>query len=386
MNDTIQPILTTFESAATRPLAYARAWKARTGGRVIGILPMHFPGELAHAAGALPVVVQEDDEPITVGQSSVFSFYCGYNRSIVDQAMRGEFAFLDAILFGDHCVQLLGSADILRDQCPDLPILFNQLISSLSAPWAHEETRGTFAQLWKELEALVGATIPAEAVRGSIRLYNRQRGLIRALYDLRRQGRIALSARQLQHVVKASMVMDVAEHVEALDRLVNLARSGPAAPRGVRVYLSGHFCQAPKPEVLDLIEDCGGVVADDDLYHGYRFISTDIGEDGDPLEALADWYFARNRKVPCATLSDEKADWDLFLLDAVAAAGAGGLIILQVKYCEPHMYFYPEIKEAFDREGIPHLLIETEHEQMPLEALKTRVETFMEIVKRRAAA
>jgi benzoyl-CoA reductase/2-hydroxyglutaryl-CoA dehydratase subunit BcrC/BadD/HgdB len=48
------------------------------------------------------------------------------------------------------------------------------------------------------------------------------------------------------------------------------------------------------------------------------------------------------------------------------------------------MYFYPEIKEAFEREGIPMLLIETEHEQMPLEALKTRVETFVEIVKRRA--
>ena len=50
------------------------------------------------------------------------------------------------------------------------------------------------------------------------------------------------------------------------------------------------------------------------------------------------------------------------------------------------MYFYPEIKEAFDRNGIPNLLIETEHEEMPLEALKTRVETFMEITKRKAAA
>jgi benzoyl-CoA reductase/2-hydroxyglutaryl-CoA dehydratase subunit BcrC/BadD/HgdB len=50
------------------------------------------------------------------------------------------------------------------------------------------------------------------------------------------------------------------------------------------------------------------------------------------------------------------------------------------------MFFYPEIKETFEREGVPHLLVETEHEQMPMEALKTRLETFMEIVKRRAAA
>jgi len=45
------------------------------------------------------------------------------------------------------------------------------------------------------------------------------------------------------------------------------------------------------------------------------------------------------------------------------------------------MYFYPEIKEAFEAENIPHLLIETEHEQMPIEALKTRVETFLEIAQ-----
>jgi benzoyl-CoA reductase/2-hydroxyglutaryl-CoA dehydratase subunit BcrC/BadD/HgdB len=49
------------------------------------------------------------------------------------------------------------------------------------------------------------------------------------------------------------------------------------------------------------------------------------------------------------------------------------------------MYFYPEIKAAFDAAGIPHLLVETEHEEMPMEALKTRIETFVEIARRRAA-
>jgi benzoyl-CoA reductase/2-hydroxyglutaryl-CoA dehydratase subunit BcrC/BadD/HgdB len=47
------------------------------------------------------------------------------------------------------------------------------------------------------------------------------------------------------------------------------------------------------------------------------------------------------------------------------------------------MYYYPEVKEAFERHGVPHLLIETEHEAVALESLKTRVETFLEIVKRR---
>ena len=46
-----QEILAVFEDAASRPLAYAQAWKDRTGGKVVGSFPMNFPGEIAHAAG-----------------------------------------------------------------------------------------------------------------------------------------------------------------------------------------------------------------------------------------------------------------------------------------------------------------------------------------------
>ncbi len=382
----MEQILAIFEKAATHPLQYARTWKQEKGGRVIGIFPMHFPGELAHAAGALPVIIQEDDQPVTVGLSSVFNFYCGYNRSVVDQAMRGEFAFLDAILFGDHCVQLLGTADVLRAHMPTTPILFNQLITTLSAPWAMEETQGTFRQLWRELEELVGRPIPEDDVHASIRLFNHNRALIRRLYDLRRSGRIALTGRQLQHVVKSSMVMDKAHHTALLETLLaQVAHAAPPSP-AIRVYLSGHLCQAPKLEILDLVEQCGGIVVDDDLYHGFRYISTDMAETGSPLDALSNWYLERNRRVPCPTRADKNTDWESFLLEAVEKSRAQGLIVLMAKFCEPHMYFYPEIKEAFERRGIPHLLVETEHESMPLEALKTRLETFFEIAKRREAA
>ncbi len=379
-------ILQQFARVAADPLTYARDWKARTGRRVIGLFPMHFPGELAHAAGALPVILQQDDVPITVGQSQVFSFYCGYNRSIIDQALRGEFAVLDAILFGDHCVQLLGTADVIRAEVPGLPILFNQLCSVLDADWAMTQTQGTFTQLWRELEALTGAPLPPDAVRDSIRAFNRNRALIRQLYDLRRAGKVVLTGRQMQMVVKSSMVMDKAEHTTLLEQLLATIDQSGVRGNPVRVFLSGHLCHAPRPEVLDLVEDCGGLVVDDDLYHGFRFIHADVAETGDPVEALSHWYIDRNHKVPCPTRAIKGMDWEDYLLKAVDRSGAQGLVVLMAKFCEPHMYFYPEIKEAFDRHGIPHLLIETEHEEMPLEALKTRVETFIEIARRKAAA
>lgn len=380
-------IMDRFRQVATHPLAYAQEWKARTGGLVIGSFPMNFPGELVHAAGALPMIIQESEEQITVGHGLLFPFYCGFTRSTVDQAAKGDLAVLDAIMFGDHCVQLLGAADAVRVALPDTRVIFFQLISSMCDPWTFGRARESFMELRGELEDFLGRSLDDAALHGSIAVFNRNRQLIRRIYDMRTAGLAPLSAKQMQYVVKSSMVMDKAEHTALLELLVaELEERVPTVSRALRVHLSGHFCQAPKPEILDMIEGCGAIVVGDDLYHGFRYISTDVDEAGDPMDALAKWYMARNTGVPCPTRVQNDVDWDGYLLDAMRKEKADGLIVLMAKFCEPHMYYYPEVKQAFEKNDVPHLLIETEHESMALEALKTRVETFFEIIKRRQAA
>lgn len=376
-----------FKAAASAPLAYAREWKERTGGLVIGSFPMNFPGEMVHAAGALPMIIQESEEQITVGHGLLFPFYCGYTRSAVDQAAKGDLSILDAIMFGDHCVQLLGAADAVRMSLPGTRVIFFQLISSMCDPWTFGRARESFMELRNELEDFLGRPVDDAALKESIGLFNRNRQLIRRLYEMRTAGLTSITARQMQYIVKSSMVMDKAEHNALLEELVaGLEASVPIRSRTLRVHLSGHFCQAPKPEILDMIEDCGAIVVGDDLYHGFRYISTDVDDGGDPMDALAKWYMDRNTGVPCPTRVQNNVDWDGYLLDAMRKEKADGLIVLMAKFCEPHMYYYPEVKQAFETHDVPHLLIETEHESMALEALKTRVETFLEVVRRRQAA
>lgn len=380
-------IIERFAAAARDPLGYARIWKERTGRLVIGSFPMNFPGELAHAAGALPMILQESEDQITLGHGLLFPFYCGYTRSMVDQAVRGDFDVLDAIMFGDHCVQLLGAADAIRMQLTNTRVIFFQLISSMCDPWTQGRSEESFTKLKDELEDFIGKPVSDAALNRSIMLFNRNRRLIRRLYDMRKTGNAPLGSVEMQHIVKSSMIMDKAEHTELLEELVAHYEQAPIiSTRNVRLHLSGHFCQAPKPEVLEMIEDCGVTVVGDDLYHGFRYISTDVPEEGDPIKGLAHWYMARNTGVPCPTRVQNNVDWDAYLLNAMRDERAQGMIVLMAKFCEPHMYYYPEVKEAFEKADMPHLLIETEHESMALESLKTRVETFVEIVKHRQAA
>jgi benzoyl-CoA reductase subunit C len=386
----IDAILAELSTAAQHPNESARAWKGRTGGKVVGSFPMHFPAEILHAAGALPVILQESDDPITVGGGSFYPFFCGYTRSVVDQASKGDFAYLDAIMFGDHCVQMLSAADVIRMRMPDLQVGFYQFIPALKDNWSAENAERSLRRCIEGVEEELDVTIDEDLLRAAIVAFNENRQLIRELYDLRRGGQVRITSLEMQHVIKSSMVMDKATHSGLLKQLVAAVKSGRATgghrARGVPVYLSGHLCQAPKLEVLQMIEDCGAVVVDDDLYHGSRYISLDADETGDPVKALTRWYLGRNTIVPCPTRLDPKVDWDGWLLEKVHAAGAEGLIVLLAKFCEPHYFYYPRIKKTFEANGFPHLLLETEHETMAGGNMRVRIESFVEMIQRRLDA
>lgn len=383
----IDEILGAMSGIAEDSLGYAQDWKQRNGRKVIGVFPMNFPLELVHAAGALPVVVQENRAPVTLGRSLLFEFYCGYSRSVADQAATGEFAVFDAFFLVDHCVALLGAADAMRFQIPDVPVFLAQYIASMDEDSTRIENTVKINELRAELEKLCGTTITDEAIRHAIGLFNRNRQMQRHVYDLRRTGRTSLTSSQMQAIVKSSMVMDIEEHTALLEALIpQLEALQSTTPARVKLHLSGHFCHAPRPELLEMIESCGAVVVDDDLYTGFRYISTDVPEDADPLAALIQWYFDRNNTVPCATRAQKDVDWEVYLTRSLEKSGADGIIILMAKFCEPHMLYFPELRKEFSRQKTPFLLIETEHEGLALEMLRTRVEALIEGIRRTSAA
>lgn len=369
--------------AAEDPIGYVEHWKARTGGRAIAVFPMNFPAEIAHAAGLLPVLLQEDREPITLGNNLISEFNCGYSRNVVDQSANGRLDVFDGFFMADHCIQLIGAADVIRE-LTGRRFYFGQLISSMNDPWTRDQARLTISDFVAELSAFSGKEITDDLLRESIKVFNRGRRLMRRLYEDRRAGDTRFTSTQLQIIVKSSMVMQREEHNALLEALVERSSPKPRDER-VRVHLSGHLCHAPKPELLELIESSGGVVVDDDLFHGARHISTDADEDGPPVDALVDQYLNRNVNIPCPTRAQSDVDWDDYLLKAVRRTRAEVVISLLVKYCEPHMLYLPELRKALEAEGIPHLLLETEHEGMPLETMRTRVEATFEQVRRNRA-
>ncbi|MCW2819443.1 MAG: fldC [Marmoricola sp.] len=368
---------------ARDPRGYVQQWRAAHPGRpVIGVLPMNFPREMALAAGVLPVIVQDDQQPVTEGRGLLPEFYCGYTRNLADQAATGRFAIYDAVLMADHCIQLIGAADVVRTLMPDTPVFFGMLNPSMHDSWAERRVTGMMEEFRDQLARLDGDPLTDEALSRAIAASNRDRALVRSLFDERREGRSSFSPVQLQDIVVSSMVMEPAEHLSLLEAAITEAAAVPRDDR-VRVHLSGHLCHAPRRELLEAIEDSGAQVVDDDLYTGRRHVSTDVEETGDPMTALGRWYFERNETIPCPTRVQRDVDWDAWLIDAVHSSGAEAVLHLLPKFCEPHMLYYPELRKALEDAGIPQLQIETEHEGLPLESFRTRIEALVERTRRR---
>jgi benzoyl-CoA reductase subunit C len=72
-----------------------------------------------------------------------------------------------------------------------------------------------------------------------------------------------------------------------------------------------------------------------------------------------------------------------FLLDRLQESRAKGVIFILEKYCDPHLFDYPALRQALEAEGVATLWLETELVASGTEQLRTRLETFMDMLRRK---
>lgn len=189
-----------------------------------------------------------------------------------------------------------------------------------------------------------------------------------------------ISSRQAYTIIKAAMYMDKEDHSQRLRDLMKemepiLAKAAVQVSSKVRLVISGGVWEPP--EIMDLIEESGGVVVGDDLLTGNRYLGPDAVEEGDPLEALADRQLG---KIPFGGYDNPETERRCFLVDLVQRSKAQGMIFLHLKFCEPENYDYNDMREALDLAGIPNMRIETEFTNLSLGQIRTRLEAFIEMI------
>jgi benzoyl-CoA reductase/2-hydroxyglutaryl-CoA dehydratase subunit BcrC/BadD/HgdB len=218
-------------------------------------------------------------------------------------------------------------------------------------------------------------TITDDALRSSIRTFNAIRSSLKEIYTLHaRYG--AVSPEDLGSIVRGSMVLERDVAAELLAGLVSdMKKSNPGAKALKRIILAGSVCE--HPDIYRLIEQAGADVVWDDLCTGSRYFEGLVDEAGDPIRAMARRY---HNRIICPAKHSSVTGRGENLLGLVQEHGAQGVIFLQLKFCDPHSFDYPYLKETLDRAGIPSMLLEIEAQLPPEGQLATRFETFIQML------
>jgi benzoyl-CoA reductase subunit C len=371
----MEEVLGEFSSIVENPYAHLAEWKKESGVKVIGCFPMHIPEEIIHAAGMLPVTLLGSGKPITLAGQYVHPYICQLVLGNFDLSLNGDLDFLDGVVFSDFCLTVQMISDIWIHHKP--AGFYHQLIlpKNMRADYTERYIERQFLRLRTALAQLSGQDISDSSLAKSIAIYNENRRLLHRLYRMRRAHPGLFRARDVATIVAAGMLMPKEEHSRLLSQYLEQVEKTSSPPDGkIRLILSGYLCDLPELDVLDLVEDLGAVISDDDLYAGRRYFQTLTDESLSPLAALAQRYID---DVPCPTKLDAKQDWSEYLAGLVKEATAAGVISVSLKYCEAHLYDFPVLTKNLSQKGIPHFMIETSHRGATGQ-LRTRIEAFLE--------
>ncbi|HQJ10069.1 MAG TPA: 2-hydroxyacyl-CoA dehydratase family protein, partial [Deltaproteobacteria bacterium] len=246
----------------------------------------------------------------------------------------------------------------------------------LTTPSARQYMIEVMARFKGDIERHFGRPITDDDLGRSISLYNRIRSLLKEIYEMRSKAPSIFPGSELCSLMKASVTVDRNILPEALEGLVSELRAKAPSPGSnvKRLMLVGSVCD--HPDIHSIIERSGGSVVWDDLCTGTRHLGA-IEEGKDPLIAIADRYF--ERPICPAKHKSPTARGDHITAQA-KEHGVEGVIFLYLKFCDPHSFDYPCIKESLEKAHVPSMLLEIEDRLPPEGQLLTRLETFIQML------
>jgi benzoyl-CoA reductase/2-hydroxyglutaryl-CoA dehydratase subunit BcrC/BadD/HgdB len=362
---------------------YARALK-RDGRKVFGYFCCYPPIELLTALDIVPVRVLGDmNEPVTLADRCLPPVMCLFCRSALDVGLKGQFDYFDGFV-GAHACDGAERTSLLWGNYIKSPCNFHLDIPHTDHQAAQDFFRDQIEYFQRAVENSVGKTIKPNALRDAIVAHNRQRALVRELYDLRRPDPPLLSGTETLKVLLSIMAMPVEEGNLLLGDVIQEVKQRPnTQEKKSRLLIWGSLID--DAVFTELIESSGLNIVIDDTAIGTRPFWHDIRETEDPLEGIAEHYL---RGVLCPrTFRDSRGDYDQdseikfhYLRELAQSWNVNGVFANIIRNCDIHGYEVPAVKDYMGKLGLPVLVVEQDYSNASLESLRTRFQAFAETI------
>lgn len=348
-----------------------RAHKAK-GGLVAAVLPIHYPRAIFRAFNILPVEMWGPPGMASNhGGTHLQPYVCSIVHSALSFLQSGGLAGVDLLVVPHTCDSFQGLASILLDFVQP-----KQPVSTIYIPRGRRQSDVDFLAdelqaLYRKLQEVTGLSPSNSDLLDHIQQEEAADGLLSELHQSRR--RIPLSDMDFYRIVRSREYLPVEQFTElAKDTLASVTA---AEQGGIPIVLSGIV---PEPmEILQAITEAGGtVVADDLACCGRRLYPP--GECIDPFQRMAQRIV---HAPPDSTRGDSIQMRLDHLIKLVETSGARGVVFLIVKFCEPELFYVPNLREGLQAAGTPSATVEIDINDPLSQQVRTRLEAFLEIVQ-----
>jgi len=371
-----QETFQTFRNWRLQRAQYARQWKERTGGKIVGYFCTYAPEELMYAAGILPVRILGSHEVQDVTEPHIFAMFCPFCRDCLAQGLKGRFDYLDGIMIAQSCLHIRQAYTSWEKHIPIdysyyLPMP-HKVQSSRAIPFLTKEL-----EVFQEsLEKWLGKRINDRNIDEAVEVYNRNRELMWKVFELRKGDSPPLTGEEAMELVLSSQMVDKQEHNAALEALLTrLAKRELPRPTGTRLMVLGS--ENDDLEFIRMVESCGATFVIDDHCTGTRYFWNNVEVDGNRLSSIADRYVKR---VPCPSKDWPERTRVAHVLELAQAYNVQGAIVMQQKFCDPHELDIPALTKALNAAGVKTLFLEFDV-TVPIGQFKVRVEAFLEMLQ-----
>lgn len=352
---------------------YARAWKERTGGKVLGYYETYFPEELAYAAGMLPVRFLTEYEPDSVSAKWLYGA-CYTVKNMVCQFLNGRYGYLDAIVTVEGCNWMYNGFEVMMNNSE----LFNHYFfipDYVNSPSARDVVVSELKVFRKKLEEWTGNIITDESIDNAIEVYNTNRKLLRRLYELRRDFKPLILGSEAMSAVLASQIMDKAEINVILEEFIREVENREPYEDSIRLMLIGS--ETFDTGLEEIVESVGGNIVIDELDNGSSYIWDEIIPKKDRLSAIAMRYLG----MPHSALKDN--NWrrrPQRIFELSEDYFVDGAIIAKQIYCHPHGTDNYIVWKLLRERMIPYHYFERDA-TLPFEETKIRLEAFLNMIR-----
>lgn len=372
----LKNLISQLEEAALNPAKTVTESIKQTKKKAIGCFPIYTPEEILYAAGYLPVGIWGGKTDISLADKYLQRFCCSIMRTNLEFGMKGAYNMLKAVIIPAFCDTLkcvIENWKVAVPQVPVIPIVYpqNRLLETGFTYMVAE-----FNRVKEEIEKLRGNEITEAELTQAFTIYENYRKTMRNFVEVVKDYPETINARSRHLIIKAGYFMDKKIYTEVIQNIIDaLKKMPPEKFDGVKIVATGYMGEPI--ELLDIFAENKIAIAADDFAQESRQFRTPARETGSAMEKMA--YRIVDQRGDTFFYEEEKTKGAM-LVNMVKKNDAQAVVVVMMKFCDPEEFDYPVIKEEIEAAGIPLLYLEIDLQMDSFEQIRTRVQSFAEMM------